>query len=226
MDERILVIAAHPDDEALGCGATLKLHAERGDDISILFLADGVSARDGKTDGLAARQAAAQAAAKLMGARRPLFLTFPDNRLDTVPLLDLAKAIEEHANRIKPTVAYIHHGGDLNVDHRRAHQAAMTAFRPLPNGSVRKIYAFETMSSTEWSTTAIGPAFHPDRFVDIARLLDLKLELLDIYNKEMREFPHPRSAQAVRSLALWRGASAGLGAAEAFKTIRCIESES
>lgn len=226
MGDRVLVIAAHPDDEALGCGGTIKWHSSKGDTVSILFMADGVSSRDGSMDGLAERQAAGKAAAKLMGAQEPKFLSFPDNKLDTVPLLDLAKAVEAYASAVKPTIVYVHHGGDLNVDHRLVHQAVLTAFRPFPGSTVRKIFAFETASSTEWSTTSIGPTFLPDRYVDIGGLLDLKLELLRIYSKEMREFPHSRSEQAVRSLAIWRGASVGLPAAEAFSTVRCIEGDS
>lgn len=223
MPERILVVAAHPDDEALGCGGTLRVHANRGDSIAILFLADGVTARDGSKTGLTERRVAAAKAAKLMGASEPRFLDFPDNRLDTVALLDLAKAVETYAREVSPTVIYTHHGGDLNVDHRRTHQAVMTAFRPVPGSSVKGIFAFETPSSTEWSNLASGPIFAPDRFVDISGTLGVKLELMKAYEHEMREFPHPRSQKAVEALAVWRGASAGLAAAEAFETLRWIE---
>jgi LmbE family N-acetylglucosaminyl deacetylase len=223
MSERILVVAAHPDDEALGCGGTLRVHANRGDSIAILFLADGVTARDGSKSGLAERRAAAVKASHLMGASEPRFLDFPDNRLDAVALLDLAKAVENYAREVSPTIVYTHHGGDLNVDHRRAHQAVMTAFRPVSGSGVRGILAFETPSSTEWSNLASGPIFTPDRFVDISETLAVKLELIKAYESEMREFPHPRSAKAVEALSVWRGASAGLRAAEAFETLRWIE---
>lgn len=223
MAENVLVVAAHPDDEALGCGGTLKRHSTRGDKVHILFLADGVSSRDGAMTGLEERQAAATDAANLMGAQPPKFLMFADNRLDTVPQLEISKAIEDYAREVSPTIVYTHHGGDLNVDHRIVHQCAMVAFRPIAGSKVKGIFAFETASSTEWSMSGIGSVFDPDRFVDISVTLELKLELLRLYEKEMRPFPHPRSEEAVRALAKWRGASSGLAAAEAFMTMRWIE---
>lgn len=223
MAERVLIIAAHPDDEVLGCGGTLRRHAVLGDEVHILFLADGVSSRDGTMAGVEERQAAAIATAKKLGAEKPEFLLFPDNRLDTVPQLELAKAIENSARRVSPTIVYVHNAGDLNVDHRAVYQSAMVAFRPFPESAVKGIFAFETASSTEWSPSGIGASFVPDRFVDISAYLDMKLELLRLYEKEMRKFPHPRSQEAVTALARWRGASAGVAAAEAFMTVRWIE---
>lgn len=218
----VLVVAAHPDDETLGCGGTIARHAAAGDTVSLLFLADGVGARgDHDAAAIAGRTRAAAAAAAALGAEPPRCLGLPDNRLDTVALLDIVKAIEALVEEVRPAVVYTHHGGDLNIDHRIAHRAVLTACRPLPESPVRAIHAFEVPSSSEWASP--GDAFVPTRFVDIAATFATKMAALACYGDEMRAFPHPRSAQAVEALARWRGASAGLALAEAFAVVREIE---
>lgn len=171
--------------------------------------------------GLLERRAAAQRAAKILGANAPTFLDFPDNRLDSVPLLDVVKAVERIVLKSSPDIVYTHHGADLNVDHRIVHQAVITALRPLPGASYRQLFAFEVCSSTEWSQQN-QDGFQPDHFVDISTSLESKMAALDAYEEEMRDFPHARSREAVRALATWRGATCGLRAAEAFSTIRSI----
>ncbi len=223
MSERVLVIAAHPDDEVLGCGGTMAVHAARGDRVETVFIADGVTSRPAERQTLDRRRAAATRAAEILGAEKPRLLDYPDNKLDRVALLEIAQAIEKVISEVSPTIVYTHHGGDLNIDHRVVHQAAVTALRPVPESALRGLFAFETPSSSEWATTAIGEAFRPDRFVDIAPKLEKKFEALRAYDEEMRPFPHARSVDAVRALATWRGASAGLKAAEAFITLRWIE---
>lgn len=215
----VLVIAAHPDDEALGCGGAMARHSAQGEDVHVLFLADGVSSREGGGDA-DARAAAAREAAKVLGAKPPRFAGMPDNKLDTVPLLDVIKAVEAALADVAPDVVYTHHGGDLNVDHRIAQQATLTACRPLAGCPVRAIYAFEVPSSTEWNDDA--QPFIPNRFVDISATLDAKMKALACYSDEMRPFPHPRSVEAIEALAKWRGATAGLEAAEAFHVIRRV----
>ncbi|WP_308916534.1 PIG-L deacetylase family protein [Jannaschia sp. LMIT008] len=218
MPRDVLVVAAHSDDEALGCGGTIARHAGAGDRVRLLFLTDGVGARgDG---GAAPRRDAARAAAAVLGAADVVQLDFPDNRIDAVPLLDVVQAIEGAAGA--PDLIYTHHGGDLNVDHRICHRAVLTAFRPMSGSPVRAILGFEVASSTEWAFGTPDP-FQPQHFVDIAATLDAKMRALDCYAAEMRDFPHPRSARALRALAEWRGASVGLAAAEAFTVIRQID---
>jgi LmbE family N-acetylglucosaminyl deacetylase len=223
MTRDILVVAAHPDDEALGCGGAIARHAAAGDRVEIVFLADGEGARGAAAGEVAARQAAARRAAEILGARAPRFVDLPDNRLDSVPLLDVIGRLERALNGYAPEIVYTHSGGDLNVDHRVVHQAVVTLFRPLPGACWGGLLAFEVPSSSEWSTPAIGPVFAPDRFVDISAFLERKMAALAAYDAEMRPFPHARSYEAVRALATWRGASAGLTAAEAFETLRWIE---
>jgi LmbE family N-acetylglucosaminyl deacetylase len=222
-DTAVFVVAAHPDDEVLGCGGAIARHADRGDRVDVLFVADGVTSRPGGKASLEGRRAAARRAAQVLKVRAPRFLDFPDNRLDSVPLLDIVQALERVIAEVAPTVVYTHHGGDLNIDHRIVHQATLTALRPMPNSKIEGLFAFETPSSTEWATPAIGAGFRPDRFIDISSVLERKLAALEAYGEELRPFPHPRSAEAVRALATWRGASAGLKAAEAFLTLRWIE---
>lgn len=224
LKHRILVVAAHPDDEALGCGGALVRHAEEGAKIGVVFVTDGEGARAGAAkDAVRKREKDARRAGEILGIDDFEFVALPDNQLDSLPLLDITQKIERAIGKFEPDVIYTHHGGDLNIDHRIVHQAVMTACRPLPGSSVRQIYAFEVASSTEWATPAIGEAFRPNRFVDISATLGRKVAALEAYRAEMRPFPHARSIQAVQALAAWRGASVGLKAAEAFVLLRSIE---
>lgn len=155
----------------------------------------------------------------MLGTEHPIFLDLPDNRLDSIDFLDVVQLIEASTRDIQPEIVYTHHGGDLNLDHRIVHRAAITAFRPLPGSPVKKIYSFETPSSTEWSSLSIGPAFNPTHFVSAGQTLDSKVQALKCYQMEMRDFPHPRSVKAVKSLAQVRGTQSGLAAAEAFEVL-------
>jgi N-acetylglucosamine malate deacetylase 1 len=221
MAKTILVIAAHSDDEALGCGGTMARHAALGDTVHVLFLTDGVGARGDAPPQARARVAAAKNAMEILGAASMTQLDFPDNRIDTVALLDIVQAIEAKAIPLAPDIIYTHHGGDLNVDHRMCHQAVLTAFRPMPGQSVRAIYGFEVASATEWGFGSVSD-FVPQRFVDISTTLAKKMAALDAYSDEMRDFPHPRSQEALHALATWRGATVGCAAAEAFSVIRDV----
>lgn len=224
----ILVVAAHADDEVLGCGGTIARHTAAGDKVHVLFLADGETGRDAVCDPVARREdikrreEAARAAARILGAAVPEFCRFPDNRCDGVPLLDIVKAVERIIAKVRPAVMYTHHANDLNVDHRIAHQAVLTAGRPVAESPVREIYAFETASSTEWEASSQGRMFQPARFVNIEPFIEVKLAALAAYGAEMREFPHPRSRQALEAQWMLRGAQSGLPAAEAFVAVREI----
>jgi LmbE family N-acetylglucosaminyl deacetylase len=221
--DRVLVIAAHPDDEVLGCGGVMARHSTRGDIVDVAFMADGVSSRPEGDDTLSRRRNAAKAAAEILQVRMPRFFDYPDNRLDSVPLLNIAQSVEQLITQTKPTLIYTHHGGDLNVDHRIVHQAVVTALRPMPDSGFIGLFAFEVLSSTEWATPAIGDAFRPDRFVDISTTIGRKIEALKAYAEEMRPFPHARSYEAAQTLATMRGVTAGLRTAEAFVTLKWIE---
>jgi LmbE family N-acetylglucosaminyl deacetylase len=218
----VLVVAAHTDDEALGCGGTIARHVDDGDSVYAVFLADGVSSRQGSDNrALDTRNAAAVKAHDILGIEKAYMLGFPDNRMDSVPLLDVVKELENVVSEVQPQVIYTHHCGDLNVDHRITHQAVLTACRPLPGSSVREIYAFEILSATEWKTPG-ADTFIPSLSVDISPYLDKKIEALSAYELEMRDEPHARSIANARRLAQLRGNSVGLPAAEAFSVVRLV----
>jgi N-acetylglucosamine malate deacetylase 1 len=220
----VLVVAAHPDDEVLGCAGTIARHASEGDVVDVLIVAEGAASRDPtretKASELKALQEAAAAASRVLGARPPLFGGLPDNRLDSVDLLDVVKLVEQQVAAVSPAVVYTHHGGDLNIDHRIVHSAVLTAARPIPGASIRAVYAFEIPSSTNWASASLGAPFMPTRLVDISPHLGAKSAALECYATEMRPFPHERSVEGVLALATWRGAAVGVNAAEAFEVVR------
>ena len=218
----VLVVAAHSDDEALGCGGTIARHVAEGDTVHSVFLADGVSSRQGVgAEEFELRLAATEQARKILGMTTNTFLGLCDNRLDSLPLIDVIQPLEAVIDKIKPQIIYTHHYGDLNVDHRIAHQAVITACRALPGSSVKEILTFEVMSSTEWSSPSQAP-FLPSLFVDISDYLELKIRALEAYVLEMRASPHSRSVEHLCQLAKHRGSCVGVGAAEAFMVMRIL----
>lgn len=231
MAENVLCIAAHPDDEVLGCGGALARHCDEGDNIAVIFVADGVGARQqdsgsqpfDKADNLAlnVRKQQAKAALACLNVSQCYFLDFPDNQLDSVPMLDIVQAVEKILVAFNPTIIYTHHSGDLNVDHQLTAKATLTAARPLPGSSVKRILGFEVLSSTGWADPK-NDAFMPQYFIDISSSLVRKDSALKAYASEMREFPHARSYEAVKALACMRGAMVGREYAEAFTLLREI----
>jgi LmbE family N-acetylglucosaminyl deacetylase len=222
MAKTVLVVAAHPDDEALGCGGTMARHADEGDQVHVIFVADGVGARKtSSASELELRRHAGNQALAILGAISFHFLDFPDNRLDSLPLLDIVQVLEPLISSIAPEIIYTHHYGDLNVDHRQVHHAVMTACRPIPYGFVKEILTFEVVSSTEWSSPNLLP-FLPQMRVDISDQLERKIRALEAYSFEIRSSPHSRSIDHLKALAIHRGNEVGLEAAEAFSVIRLI----
>ena len=226
--KKVLVLAAHPDDEVLGCGGTIARLVAEGAEVNIVFFTNGVNARQHEmshTEKKAAvnvRKAASRAAMSILGANSVIFGDYPDNRMDSVDLLDIIQFVEQHVSDYTPEVIFTHHANDLNIDHRIVHQAAITACRPQPNHCVQTLLFFEVPSSTEWQIPASSLVFSPNCFVDITDYLDIRLRALEAYSDEMRLWPHSRSLKAVESLAGWRGATVGLEAAEAFMLGRNI----
>jgi len=226
MADSVLVVAAHPDDEVLGCGGTIARHAEAGDQVQVLIVAEGATSRLQQRDRgqasneLSALAQAARNAGAILGAAGVELLDCPDNRLDSLDRLDLIKRIEARMERHQPQVVYVHHAGDVNVDHRRLHEAVITACRPTPGQPVRRLLSFEVASSTEWQPPGSAPAFQPNWFVDITTQWPRKREALAAYASEMRAWPHARSIEALEHLARWRGAQVGVEAAEAFCLLR------
>jgi LmbE family N-acetylglucosaminyl deacetylase len=224
----VLVVAAHPDDEVLGCGGAIARHADAGDQVEVLIAAEGATSRQKKRDRGQAfdeltflAQAAGEASA-ILGAQGVELLDLPDNRLDSLDRLDLIKLIEDRIVRYQPQVVYVHHAGDVNVDHRRLHEAVVTACRPTPAQPVRRLLSYEVASSTEWQPPGSAPAFKPNWFVDITAQWTRKRQALEAYSTEMRPWPHARSIEALDHLARWRGAQVGVEAAEAFCLLRQV----
>jgi N-acetylglucosamine malate deacetylase 1 len=224
--QNVLVVAAHPDDEVLGCGGTIAHHADAGDVIQVLIVAEGATSRQEQRDrGKAAEEIsslakAAKTAGATLGSVGVELLNLPDNRLDTLDRLDLIKLIEERIALHQPHVVYVHHAGDVNVDHRRLHEAVITACRPIPGHSVRRLLSYEVASSTEWQPPGSAQAFQPNWFVDITAQWTRKRQALEAYAAEMRPWPHARSIEALEHLTRWRGAQVGVEAAEAFCLLR------
>jgi len=228
MAESVLVVAAHPDDEVLGCGGTIARHADAGDQVQVLIVAEGATSRQQQRNRLQAGDElfvlakAAQKAGSILGAAGVELLDLPDNRLDSLDRLDLIKRLEERIDHHQPHVVYVHHAGDVNVDHRRLHEAVVTACRPTPCHPVRRLLSFEVASSSEWQPPGSAPPFQPNWFVDISDQWRRKREALVTYSSEMRPWPHARSLEALEHMARWRGAQVGVEAAEAFCLLRQV----
>jgi LmbE family N-acetylglucosaminyl deacetylase len=229
MAQKIIVFAAHPDDEVIGCGGTIARFTAEGNEVHVVYMTDGVSARrpEGEPSIDAAeclaRKEAAQAAANILGVQSITFGNFPDNRMDSNDLLDVTQFIEKAIAHHNPELVLTHHAADLNVDHRTVHQAVVTACRPQPGHSVRTILSFEVCSSTEWQFPASNNlTFAPNWFVDISEYFDMRCRALEAYQAEMRDWPHSRSLRAMEHLVRWRGAMVGVEAAEAFMLGRNI----
>ncbi len=157
-----------------------------------------------------------------LGVKDVRYHDFPDNRFDSVPLLDIVKVVEKTKKELQPELIYTNHAGDLNVDHRQTCQAVLTATRPLAGESVKRILSFEVASSTEWNFAERNHAFLPNVFIDISAYVEAKVKAMNAYSSEVLPYPHPRSPEALRTLASWRGVQCGKKAAEAFQLIREI----
>ncbi|MBF0328713.1 MAG: PIG-L family deacetylase [Nitrospirae bacterium] len=220
--KRILVVAAHPDDEVLGCGATMAKHSINRDEVHVVILAEGITGRDEncslrkRNDDLRRLKGSSTKANSILGVKSLNFHDLPDNRMDSVDMLMIVKIIEAHLKHIKPDIVYTHHFGDLNIDHRIVNSAVMVACRPQPENHLREILFFEVSSSTGWQAPDLSQAFTPNWFEDVSSTLSIKLNALQSYKSEMRPWPHARSIKAVEHLARWRGAFVGVEAAEAF----------
>ncbi len=215
----VLAVVAHPDDEVIGPGGTLAAHAEAGDDVHVLVLADGASSRQEKLQERDRHQALeTDSACAAIGVKSWRRLDLRDNQLDTYPLLELARKVGAVVAELAPEIVFTHHGGDLNVDHELAQRASLIACRPHTS-TVRWVFGFGTLSATD-AGFAGRPAFQPSVYADVTRTLERKLEAMSCYGSELREFPHPRSLRAIRAQAELYGAHAGVQSAEGFSVLR------
>lgn len=221
MNKKILIVAAHPDDEVLGCFGTVAKLIKKGYQAYTLILGEGKTSRDNfNKKELEKIKDEILKANNVIGIDKIFIEHFPDNRFDSVNLLDIVKVVEKVKNEIKPDIIFTHFKDDLNIDHQITYKAVITATRALKNESVKEIYSFEILSSTEWNYPL---SFNPDVYFDISSTIDLKLKAMSEYRSELREFPHPRSLEGIKLNAKYLGMRVGREYVEAFKCVRIIK---
>jgi LmbE family N-acetylglucosaminyl deacetylase len=230
LNKRILVIVAHPDDELLGLGATMhKLISEQNCQIRTVILGEGITSRSENrnpeqwSQELKVHRQNIETARKSIGYESVGIYDFPDNRFDSVALLDIVKVIEKEKEQFKPEIIFTHHGGDVNVDHQRTFEAVITATRPMEDEIVKTVITFETPSGTEWIASSDPRKFSPNLFIEVSeKNLNAKINGMESYEFEKRKYPHPRSPEALMIIAQYRGLIVGKKFAEAFTIIRSI----
>lgn len=221
--QNVLVVVAHTDDETFGMGGTIARHVAAGDRVYALSMTDGVGSRDVQSAAeVEARAQAARGAAEILGMKWLEGGSFPDNAMDTVSLLAVAKLVEDAKRMVRPSLVYTHSAADLNIDHRILCQATLTAFRPQPNETWQEIRTFEVPSATDYGHRSVTASFHPNLYIDIADVWDRKLAAAQQYHTELRSPPHSRSPEGLDNLSRLRGNQAGLQRAEAFEILRKI----
>lgn len=221
MSDNILILAPHPDDEVLGCGGTIKKLAYEGNKVYVLVVTRGSKRLYDQAKVENVRNEALQAH-KLLGVKQTFFLDFPAPELDTIPLADISREISKVIVDFQINKLYLPHRGDIHNDHRVVFNAGLVAARPVGNCTVTKIYAYETLSETEWAAPFADDAFIPTSFVNIENTLEAKLEAMQCFKSQLKAFPNPRSLETIEALAKFRGATVGFKAAEAFMIIRQI----
>lgn len=223
MTKKILIVAAHPDDEILGCAATVAQLIKKGYDAYTLILSNGKASRGAveqcELDNL---KKELDEANNLIGIKKVYQLDFPDNAFDSVSLLEIVKQIEKIKNEVKPEIIFTHHFGDMNIDHQITHRAVLTATRPMAGECVKTVYAMEIPSSTEWNSFIKETAFVPNIFFEVEETIDLKIKAMAKYKSELRDYPHPRSLKHIKELAKINGTKVGLNYAENFLLLRDI----
>ena len=224
---KILIIASHPDDEVLGCGASIKRFSQEGKDVHVYILGEGITSRHSSNGAevsaeVKALQATSQKVASFLGAKSCRVGDLPDNRFDTLAMLDIVRKIEGVVQELQPDTVFTQDAGDLNIDHAVTFRAALTAVRPIAGSCVKRFFSYEVNSSTDWAFGRFKPVFNPNYFVDVSRFIDSKIEAMKMYVGEDREFPHPRSDKAIMAQAQKLGSVCGCAAAEAFQIIFSI----
>ena len=217
----VLVIAPHRDDEVIGVGGSIAKHSAQGDDVYVCVISHGA-------EPICSREVDEQIKAecieadKLLGVKETIFLDFPAAMLETVPRHELNDALIKVVQKIKPDIVYIPHRGDMQLDHKMTVDAAMVALRPKYQHIVKKIYSYETLSETGWDVPNTTNEFIPTAYNDISDYLELKMQAMKIFKSQIAEYPNPRSSESIHALAIYRGTTVSLKAAEAFTVIREI----
>lgn len=229
-EKKIMVVAAHPDDEILGLGATMHQLIKKSESkVHVVILGEGLTSRSEKRDReiweeeLKIHRSNIKDAQRAIGYNSVSIYDFPDNRFDTVSLLDIIKVIEQEKQKYSPEIIFTHHGGDVNIDHQLTFEAVITACRPLKGETVQHILTFETPSGTEWRASTDPKNFIPNLFISFQETdLKAKQEAMDCYQFEKRDYPHPRSAKALKIRASFWGQTIGHQYAEPFTIVRSI----
>jgi LmbE family N-acetylglucosaminyl deacetylase len=227
-NKKIMIVVAHPDDELLGLGATLhKLIKEFHVKTHVVILGEGITSRSKQRDikvwqkELIIHRENINKAQAAVGYHSLSIYDFPDNRFDSIPLLDIIKVIESEKEKFQPEIIFTHHGGDVNIDHQRTFEAVITSCRPVKEEKVKAIITFETPSGTEWRSPTDPRHFLPNIFISVTEKdLDAKIKGMESYEFERREYPHPRSPKALKIQAQRWGIVVGVDFAEAFCLIR------
>lgn len=222
MSKKVLVIAPHPDDEVLGCGATIRRFSEENNEVYVLIATRGVS-RLFSDERINKGRAQAVEANRILGVKETYFFDFPAPELDLVSQARISESIAELIHKLGVEILFIPHRGDIHHDHFIVFNAALVAARPVGIYTVKEIYSYETLSETEWAAPFADNVFVPDHFIDVEKYISFKLEAMSCYTGQLRTFPNPRSLEAIEALAKFRGATVGIKRAEAFMTIRTIE---
>lgn len=220
--KKALIIAAHPDDEILGCGGTIAKLVSMGSEVKVLFMSNGVSSRlTNVKSSIKTRKNAAKKSSKFLGCLNPIFYDFPDNKMDTVPLLNIIRKIEKVINNFKPDTIFTHYNLDLNIDHQITSKATTVAARPQNSCPVKNVFFFEILSSTEWSINTL-PKSDPNFIVNIEKFINKKKKCLSFYRNEIRLSPHSRSLKCIDAFDKFRGETNGFTYAESFHVQRIL----
>ncbi len=225
MKEVVLIVVAHPDDETIGMGGSIKKHIFKGDEVYAISMTDGVGSRDlSSSKEVKSRIESAKLASSLLGFKWEKSYDFADNKLDSYPLLEVVKCVEEAKSKYDPTIVYTHSNADLNIDHRVIANAVLTAFRPQPNENCREIRLFEVPSATDYGNNIVTGFFKPNLFISLEKKhWEAKLSALKAYKNEIKEYPHSRSLESIQNLAKLRGNQIGVNMAESFQIVRKID---
>jgi len=222
-NETILIIVSHTDDETLAMGGTIAKHINSGDKVYAISMTDGLSARNNATNSeIRERFNASEKAAEILGFKWIKKGNFPDNQIDSIPLINIIKFIEEVKSQINPSIIYTHSSADLNIDHQLVSKAVLTSFRPQLNETWKEIRLFEIPSSTDYGHRAVTNIFTPNLYINIEETWELKLKALKSYDAEMKVYPNSRSYIGLENLSKYRGNQVGLKFAESFEILRKI----
>ncbi len=217
----VLVVAPHADDEMIGVGGTIVKHIAQNNKVYICIATKGAQPifENAYVDKIRDETIKSH---KFIGIEKTYFLDFPAVMLEQIPRYEINGGLLRVINETKPDIVYIPHFGDMQKDHQIIAEAAMVAVRPKYEHKIRAVYAYETLSETEWNIPHAANAFIPNVFNDISDFLDSKLEAMKIYESQLADFPNPRSLEAIEALAKYRGSTINVKAAESFMLIREI----